>query len=205
MPNRWRNVSTKTEIRLHGKNYQLKMRSFLTEQSDYHTILLREVRIRRFEIAALKKGGIFTIRRILMNMLWPIALAVCADLMYQICAKSPPEALNPFASLTITYLIGAAASVVIFFITSRGGSLFQEWHNVNWTAFVLGLAIVGLEAGCLYMYKVGWAVNTGYIVKALIMGIALIAVGALLYHEKVTGSKVAGIAVCLLGLYLINR
>ena len=64
---------------------------------------------------------------------------------------------------------------------------------------------MGLEAGSLYMYKIGWQVNTGYIVKALIMGIVLIAVGALLYHEKVTGTKVAGIAVCLVGLFLINK
>lgn len=140
-----------------------------------------------------------------MQMMWPIALAVCADIMYQISAKSTPQDLNPFASLTITYLIGAVISTVIFFITSRGGNILQEWGQINWTAFVLGFAIVGLEAGSLYMYKVGWAVNTGYIVKALILGIVLIAVGALLYHEKVTGTKVAGIAVCLLGLFLINK
>ena len=140
-----------------------------------------------------------------MYMMWPIALAVFADLMYQICAKSTPSDLNPFASLTITYLVGAALTTIIFFITSHGGNILQEWGKVNWTAFVLGLAIVGLEAGSLYMYKIGWQVNTGYIVKALIMGIVLIAVGALLYHEMVTGTKVAGIAVCLVGLFLINK
>ena len=140
-----------------------------------------------------------------MYMMWPIALAVFADLMYQICAKSTPSDLNPFASLTITYLVGATLTTIIFFITSHGGNILQEWGKVNWTAFVLGLAIVGLEAGSLYMYKIGWQVNTGYIVKALIMGIVLIAVGALLYHEKVTGTKVAGIAVCLVGLFLINK
>ena len=45
-----------------------------------------------------------------MQMMWPIALAVCADIMYQISAKSTPQDLNPFASLTITYLIGAVIS-----------------------------------------------------------------------------------------------
>lgn len=136
---------------------------------------------------------------------WPILLAVFSDIFYQICAKSTPANLNPFASLTVTYLVGAAVSTLIFFLTSGGANLLAEWKNINWTTFVLGLAIVGLEAGSIYMYKVGWAVNTGYIVKALILAIALIAVGYFLYKEQFSMTKAAGIAVCLAGLYLINR
>ena len=139
-----------------------------------------------------------------ITMLWPIALAVFADIFYQICAKSTPETLNPFASLTITYLVGAAVSAVIFFLTG-GHNLLAEWKEINWTTFVLGLAIVGLEAGSIYMYKVGWNMNTGYIVKALLLSIALIAVGYFLYKESFSLTKAAGIAVCLVGLFLINK
>ena len=138
-------------------------------------------------------------------MFWPILLAVFSDVFYQICAKSTPETLNPFASLTITYLVGAAVSVMIYFVTSSGQNLFTEWKEMNWTTFVLGLAIVGLEAGSIYMYKAGWNLNTGYIVKALILSIALIAVGYFLYKEEFSATKATGIAVCLVGLYLINK
>lgn len=140
-----------------------------------------------------------------MSLYWPIILAVCADLVYQISAKSTPETLNPFASLTITYLIGAAISLVIFYITSAGGNFIAELKQINWTAFALGLAIVGLEAGSIYMYKVGWNMNTGYLVKSIILALALIVVGYILYKEQVSGTKIAGIAVCLLGLFLINK
>lgn len=140
-----------------------------------------------------------------MSLYWPIILAVCADIVYQVSAKSTPETLNPFASLTITYLIGAAISFVIFFITSGGGNFIAELKQINWSAFALGLAIVGLEAGSIYMYKVGWNMNTGYMVKSIILAMALIVVGYLLYKEQVSGTKIAGIAVCLLGLFLINK
>ena len=140
-----------------------------------------------------------------MSLYWPIVLAVCADIVYQISAKSTPETLNPFASLTITYLIGAAISHVIFYITSAGGNFIAELKQINWTAFALGLAIVGLEAGSIYMYKVGWNMNTGYLVKSIILALALIVVGYILYKEQVSGTKIAGIAVCLLGLFLINK
>ena len=45
-----------------------------------------------------------------MNLYWPILLAVGSNVVYQICAKSSPRDLDPFASLCITYLVGAAAS-----------------------------------------------------------------------------------------------
>lgn len=140
-----------------------------------------------------------------MSLYWPIVLAVCADIVYQISAKSTPETLNPFASLTITYLIGAAISLVIFYITSAGGNFITELKDINWSTFALGLAIVGLEAGSIYMYKVGWNINTGYMVKSIILACALIVVGYILYKEQVSGTKIAGVAVCLLGLFLINK
>ncbi len=138
-------------------------------------------------------------------MYWPIALAVCSEVTYQICARSTPQALNPFASLTITYLIGAAVSAVIFFVMSKGGNILHEWSQANWTMILLGIAIVGLEAGAIYMYRVGWNVNTGYIVKASFIALALIVVGYLIYKEQVTLTKLAGVAVCMVGLFLINR
>ena len=138
-------------------------------------------------------------------MLCPIALAVFSDVFYQICAKSTPNTLNPFASLTITYLVGSVVSADLFFLTSNGQSILTECKRINWTAFVLGFAIVGLEAGSIYMYKAGWNINTGYIVKSIILGIALIAVGYFLYKESFSVTKAAGIAVCLFGLYLINK
>ena len=138
-------------------------------------------------------------------MLWPIALAVFSDIFYQICAKSTPNTLNPFASLTITYLVGSAVSAGLFFITSNGQNILTECKEINWTTFVLGFAIVGLEAGSIYMYKAGWNINTGYIVKSMILGIALIAVGYFLYKESFSVTKAVGIAVCLFGLYLINK
>ena len=138
-------------------------------------------------------------------MYWPIALAVCSEVVYQICARSTPQTLNPFASLTITYLIGAAVSAGIYFIMSEGGNILHEWGQANWTMLILGIAIVGLEAGAIYMYRVGWSVNTGYIVKASFIALALIIVGYLIYKEQVTLTKIAGVAVCMVGLFLINR
>ena len=135
---------------------------------------------------------------------WPIALVVFANIIYQICAKSVSPDMNPFASLTVTYLVGAAASLVLFFVLSPRGSLLSEYRKLNWAPFVLGIVIVGLEAGWIYAYKAGWQVSVGFIVQSAVLAAALLLVGYFLYHESMTWNKVVGVVVCLVGLVLIN-
>ena len=140
----------------------------------------------------------------MFSFIWPIALVILSNVAYQICAKSVPEGMNPFASLTITYLVGAAASAILFFVLGRGGSLIQEYRKMNWVPLVLGIVIVGLEAGWIYAYKAGWQVSTGFIVQSAFLAVALIFVGYLLYHEAITWNKLVGAGICLVGLVFIN-
>ena len=141
----------------------------------------------------------------MFSYIWPIALVIGSNIIYQICAKSAPEGMNPFASLTVTYLVAAALSAVMFFVLGGGGSLLKEYGKLNWAPFVLGLVIVGLEVGWIYAYKAGWPVSTGFIVQSAILAVALLAVGYFLYHEALTWNKLVGIAICLVGLIFINR
>ena len=135
---------------------------------------------------------------------WPIGLVVISNLVYQICAKSVPQGINPLASLTITYLVGAVASAILYFILNRGGNLFQEYGKLNWAPIVMGVVIVGLEAGWIYAYKAGWQVSVGFIVQSAFLAVALVFVGFLLYKEALTWNKLVGVGVCLAGLVVIN-
>ena len=137
--------------------------------------------------------------------IWPIALVVLSNIVYQISAKSAPEKMNPLASLTVTYLIGALVSLVLYFVLNKGGNLLQEYAQLNWAPFVLGIAIVGLEVGFIYAYKAGWQVSTASIVQSAFLAVALLFVGYLIYHESLTLSKIAGMIICLVGLYFINK
>ena len=140
----------------------------------------------------------------MLSYLWPIALVVLSNIVYQICAKSVPSGMNPFASLTVTYLIGAVASFVLFLLTKPSGGLLKEFGKINWAPLILGIVIVGLEAGIIYAYKAGWQVSTASIVQSAILAVALIFVGFMLYREPLTWNKLVGVAVCLVGLVIIN-
>ena len=136
--------------------------------------------------------------------IWPMALLLLSNTVYQICAKSVPEDINPFASLTVTYLVAAVASTVLFFTLHRGSSLPEEYSRLNWAPFILGIVIVGLEAGWIYAYQAGWQVSTGFIVQSAFLAVALLLVGYLLYHEALTWNKLLGVAICIIGLAFIN-
>jgi len=140
-----------------------------------------------------------------MAYIWPIALIVASNVIYQVCAKEIPKNMDVMASMTITYLVGAACSAVMFFVMNRDASLLQEYVKMNAAPALLGVSVVGLEIGFIYAYKVGWPVSTASIVQSGVLALALIFVGALFYHETITPGKLAGILICLVGLYFINK
>lgn len=140
-----------------------------------------------------------------MSMVWPIALVVFSNILYQICAKGVPKDMDAMASMTITYIVGAVCSAIMFFVMNKNGNLLQEYAKMNLAPIFLGVSVVGLEVGFIYAYKNGWAVSTASIVQSSFLAVALLVVGAVLYHETITANKIIGMVICLIGLYFINK
>ena len=141
---------------------------------------------------------------VMIQYIWPIMLVVLSNTVYQICAKSVPGDMNPFASLVVTYLVGAAVSLILFFVLGDNRDLAAEIKKTNWAPLVLGLVIVGLEVGFIYAYKAGWQISKAQIVTSSLLAVVLIIVGYLGYRESITWNKVVGIIICIAGLCLIN-
>lgn len=140
-----------------------------------------------------------------MSMIWPIALVVISNIVYQICAKGVPKNMDAMASMTITYLVGTVCSAIMFFVMNKNGNLLHEYEKMNWAPIFLGVSVVGLEVGFIYAYKNGWPVSTASIVQSAFLAVALLFVGALLYHETISVSKMIGMVFCLFGLFFLNR
>lgn len=140
----------------------------------------------------------------MFSFVWPIALVVLSNTVYHICSKSMPSEVHPFASLTVTYLVGAILSGVLFVVLNPGGNLFREYGKLNWAPVALGIVIVGLEAGFIYAYKAGWQVSTASVVQNAFLAVVLVIVGVLLYREQISWNSLVGIGLCLVGLAFIG-
>lgn len=140
----------------------------------------------------------------MFSYMWPIVLVIVCNTVYQVCAKSVPADMNPLASLTVTYLVAAIMSGLLYVWLGTGVDFQGEYKKLNWAPFALGAVIVGLEAGWIYAYKAGWPVSTAFIVQSAALAAALLLVGYLLYQEPLVWNKVIGVVICLVGLVVIN-
>jgi len=134
-----------------------------------------------------------------------IVLIVASNLFYNICQKSTPQKVNPFSALFVTYITAAIITLIIvpFYKGDRG--FFDSFKELNWTSFVLGICIVGLEFGYIMAYRAGWNISVGSLVANIILAILLIPVGILLYKEGFELHKILGAVLCIAGLIVINR
>ena len=139
------------------------------------------------------------------NMIWPLLLIVGSNCFYNICTKSMPEDVNAFGGLTVTYLVGAILSAILFIASVRPANVGAEVVKINGTSLVLGMAIVGLEAGYVFLYRAGWKISTGALTANICLAIALVIIGVLIYHEMITLKQIVGMVVCAAGLFLISK
>jgi len=138
------------------------------------------------------------------NLLWPILIVILSNTVYNICMKSMPSDVNPFAALMVTYIGAAIITAGIFVFMAKPANVAFELSKVNWTSVVLALVIVGLEVGYVFVYRAGWSVSTASVVANIGLACVLLVVGYLLYRENVSMQQILGIFVCMAGLILIN-
>ena len=137
------------------------------------------------------------------SMIWPVLLVVCVNVFYHITTKSTPQGVNAFASLAITYAVGAVVSVVMFYLMGSRG-LIGELAKTNWTAWALGVLVVGLEVGTIFVYRAGWKISVASLVMNVALACVLLIVGMLLYHESISLRQALGILLCFGGICLVG-
>lgn len=139
---------------------------------------------------------------------WPLALLICSNLVYQTCSKCASKDVNPFAALTVVYLIAAIGSFLAFmaFLVwgNDAGTVMENVKSMNWANYVLGLSIIGLEGGFLYLYRSGWSVSVGPICSYTGVAIGLLVLGALCFGEHISLRQIAGTLLCLGGIALVT-
>jgi uncharacterized membrane protein len=114
-----------------------------------------------------------------------------------------PEDANVCLSLAATYAVSFVGVFFTYIIT--GNNLAKDIHNINWTSFVLGISLIGVEIGYILMYRFGWRMNTGSLLANVSVSLFLILIGGLFYKEIINLKQIVGIAFCLIGIFLVSR
>jgi len=125
--------------------------------------------------------------------------------LYHISQKSVPRTVNPFAAIMSAYVIGAALCAVALAFDRGGANLLDSVRNSNWAVVALGVGALIIEVGFLLAYRAGWNISVASVVTNISVALILIPIGLLVFKEQLSLRSAAGIACCLLGLYLISK
>jgi len=134
----------------------------------------------------------------------PLLLVVCGSLMYHVAAKSIPKAVEPFAALIGVYGTALIASIVTCAVARRGvaPALSSLWHP---TVAAVGIGALLIELGFLVSYRAALPVSTTSVMANGAVAVLLLPIGALFFSEAITLIRVAGVALCLVGLWMLQR
>jgi uncharacterized membrane protein len=139
-----------------------------------------------------------------MTVLW-LSVAILCTVGYHLVLKLTPSGVNPLLSLMATYALVAAVFAVLLLASPGGFEWKSELRQLNWTALALAAVIVGLDLGFLFLYRGGFEVSMGALVTQSAAALLLLVVGVAVFREKLTAGNLTGLALCLVGLWLVNR
>lgn len=139
-----------------------------------------------------------------MPIAW-LSLAIACTVAYHLVLKLTPEGANPLLSLLATYLAVSAIFALILVAAPGEFGWRGELRQLNWTAVALAVAIVGLDLGFLLLYRSGYAVSMGALVTQSAAALILLVIGVAAFRERLSAANLAGLVLCLAGLWLVNR
>ena len=137
----------------------------------------------------------------------PLALviAITGQVLYHVTQKSVSAGTHPVVSLIMFYLVAALLSLPLLWLFPVTASLPDELGRLNWAVYGVAASIVLIELGFLLAYRVGGSLSSSFVLTASAVTASLFLIGSLVFKEGLSVTKVVGVGLCLLGIWLVTR
>jgi drug/metabolite transporter (DMT)-like permease len=136
--------------------------------------------------------------------MFAIGLTIISNVLYHIFQKMTPASVHPMLSLVVTYFTAGVICLMLLPFFTFDAGLLESLRRINWVSIALGFAIFGLELGFLLAYRSQWDLSVAGLISNTAVAVLLLPIGLLFFREKLTPLNILGVAVCVLGLILIN-
>jgi drug/metabolite transporter (DMT)-like permease len=138
-----------------------------------------------------------------MALAMPMLLIVGSFVAYHLVTKSLRADINIFGFLSLTYAVALAVTLAAW-VWTRGDAMTWSGSDVA-LAVILGLSLVGIEAGFVLAYRAGWSIAVAPTFGNVALALVMLPIAVLFLSQKVTWQTAAGIALCASGLILMAR
>jgi drug/metabolite transporter (DMT)-like permease len=139
-----------------------------------------------------------------VGLLLALVIAVTGQVLYHVTQKSVAAGAHPIISLVVFYLVAAVATLPLFWLFPVAGTFADEIGKLNWAVVGVAISIVLIEIGFLLAYRAGGELSTAFVTTAALVAISMLLIGALLFGENFSVTKVGGVLLCLAGIGLIS-
>lgn len=133
-----------------------------------------------------------------------IILAILSSALYHFSAKSVPSNINFGISLVVTYSVALGVTLIVALLSPAENGLAFELKQLNWSSFLLAIAIVGIEFGFLLTYRAGWNLGIAAVLVNVVASLILVPVAIFIFQDKISWVNIMGIFICLAGLVMLN-
>lgn len=139
-------------------------------------------------------------------MLYYVAMLITifSNLLYHISQKTIKTSAHPLISLMVTYFIALILCFMLLPFFPIKTSFISEFRQLNFSSYLLGLAIIGLEIGFLLAYRSGWNISYAAVVSNVALGLLLIPIGLIFFKDRLSVYNYVGVFFAIIGLILIS-
>jgi multidrug transporter EmrE-like cation transporter len=139
------------------------------------------------------------------SALLPIVLAVTGGVLYHVSAKSVPRDLAPGLVLVVAYATALAISGIAHPWLPSSTVARGAWPLLHPAVLGLGLGAALIELGYVLTYRAAWPVSVASVVVNGMVAALLVPAGLLAFGEHVSLLRVAGMVLCLAGVWLLRH
>jgi len=132
------------------------------------------------------------------------SLAVLSCFFYHVLQKITPSEVNPVVSLAATYVVSLVATLALLPFFPLRGTWRAEIGSLTWPSYVLGFTVVGIEFGFFLAYRAGWNASAAALGVNTLASVALLVVSTVFLKESLGPRQIAGLFVCIAGLWLLT-
>ena len=134
-----------------------------------------------------------------------LSVAVVGQVLYQLMQKMVSHRAHPVLTLLAFYALAAVMSLPLFWLYPLSGGAAQALRQLNPAVAGVAASIVLIEHGFLLAYRAGGSLQSSYVTSAAFTTIVLVLIGAAVYAERLDVAKIAGLLLCLSGIWLLSR
>ncbi|MBI1309551.1 MAG: hypothetical protein GC129_06890 [Proteobacteria bacterium] len=138
---------------------------------------------------------------------WPVYLVLfifCARLGALTLKLLPPH-INPSVFSFLTTAVSLALYLVGWLAAGRGAEPFTSFlfNPLGWLALATGFCMALYDVSSILMYRAGAPFGPSYALIRVFTILSATAFGLFLFAEGMPPLKIAGIALCLAGIFLL--